>query len=49
MSPGGGVGLRLVRELVNGLGGRITHAHDHGATVITVAVPTHREAAHAQE
>ncbi|PZR00861.1 MAG: sensor histidine kinase [Cereibacter sphaeroides] len=37
---GGGVGLRLVRDLVAGLGGRITHAHQDGETVIQVELPT---------
>ncbi|MCM2563334.1 HAMP domain-containing histidine kinase [Lutimaribacter sp. EGI FJ00015] len=47
--PGGGVGLRLVRELVKGLGGWIAHAHENGVTRITVGLPIVREAANAQE
>jgi len=36
VSPGGGVGLRLVRDLALSLGGRITHARGNGLTRITV-------------
>lgn len=37
--PGGGVGLRLVRDLVSDLGGRISHARAEGRTTITVTIP----------
>jgi signal transduction histidine kinase len=37
--PGGGVGLRLVRDMVAGLGGRITHEHAGGETSVRVALP----------
>ncbi len=36
LTPGGGVGLRLVRDLVSGLGGRIEHAREDGTTRIRV-------------
>lgn len=47
LPPGGGVGLRLVRDLVAGLGGRISHDHGGGATVIRVDLPAPPGAAHA--
>lgn len=37
--PGGGVGLRLVRDLVIGLGGEINHDRAEGRTLITVTLP----------
>ncbi|MEI4235178.1 ATP-binding protein [Roseovarius sp. D22-M7] len=36
---GGGVGLRLVRDLVKGLGGSVTHARKDGMTRICVILP----------
>jgi len=39
LSPGGGVGLRLVRDLTLGLGGRIAHERAGGVTRITVSFP----------
>jgi len=39
LSPGGGVGLRLVRDLTLGLGGRIGHERAGGFTRITVSFP----------
>ena len=39
LSPGGGVGLRLVRDLTLGLGGRIGHERAGGVTRITVSFP----------
>lgn len=39
MSPGGGVGLRLVRDLAKGLGGRIGHARVQERTLLTVGLP----------
>lgn len=47
LSPGGGVGLRLVRELAKTLGGAIAHAHANGVTCVTVGLPAVREAANA--
>lgn len=49
LSPGGGVGLRLVREFTRNLGGVIGHAHENGVTRVDVSLPTAREAKHAQE
>ncbi|WP_417727748.1 sensor histidine kinase [Roseovarius sp.] len=49
LSPGGGVGLRLVRELTNGLGGWIGHEQRNSVTRVTVGVPTSREAPNAEE
>ncbi len=37
--PGGGLGLRVVRELALALGGGIVHAREGGDTVIAVIVP----------
>lgn len=42
VSPGGGVGLRLVRDLVTGLNGRICHCRENGRTEITVFLPHRR-------
>lgn len=39
MPPGGGVGLRLVHDLVAGLGGRIVHRRAADTTVLTVTLP----------
>jgi len=49
LSPGGGVGLRLVRDLVTTMGGAITHAHENGVTRIAISLPTSWEARDAQE
>jgi len=40
MEPGGGVGLRLVRDLVNGLGGGVICHRSEGRTTIIVSLPT---------
>lgn len=37
--PGGGVGLRLVRDLVAGMGGRIDYARDGARSDISVTLP----------
>jgi signal transduction histidine kinase len=39
VAPGGGVGLRLVRDLVCGLGGAVQHCRADGRTTITVDLP----------
>lgn len=39
VAPGGGVGLRLVHDLVTGLGGRIEHVRDAGRTSLAVVLP----------
>ncbi|MBK0399915.1 HAMP domain-containing histidine kinase [Limibaculum sp. M0105] len=39
VAPGGGVGLRLVRDLVAGLGGTIAYDRSEGRTEITVSLP----------
>ena len=39
VEPGGGVGLRLVRDLVSGLGGRVVCDRSHGLTRIDVFLP----------
>lgn len=39
VAPGGGVGLRLVRDLVSGLGGRVTCDRGEGVTRIAVVLP----------
>ncbi|CUX79996.1 sensor histidine kinase [Roseibaca calidilacus] len=44
LSPGGGVGLRLVRDLARNLGGAINHVHENGETRIAVSLPTSWEA-----
>ncbi|MBD3765270.1 MAG: HAMP domain-containing histidine kinase [Rhodobacterales bacterium] len=49
LSPGGGVGLRLVRDLARTLGGTIDHAHQNGVTRVTVGLPTSTEAADAAQ
>jgi len=49
LSPGGGVGLRLVRDLTKGLGGWLGHTQAKGVTRITIGLPISREAADAQE
>jgi nitrogen-specific signal transduction histidine kinase len=47
VEPGGGVGLRLVRELVQGLGGRITLGQSpEGMNEIRVHLPLAPEVAH---
>jgi len=38
VAPGGGVGLRLVRDLVRSLGGQIAHRREDGWTVLTVQI-----------
>lgn len=48
LSPGGGVGLRLVRELATGLGGWVDHAREYDETRISVTIPMVREGMHAQ-
>lgn len=49
LTPGGGVGLRLVRELARKMAGTIGHANENGATRITVSLPAPMEARDAQE
>ena len=39
LAPGGGVGLRLVRDLATGLGGRVSHAREDGMTRLRVWLP----------
>ena len=39
VAPGGGVGLRLVHDLVAGLGGHILHTRDAGRTSLSVVLP----------
>lgn len=39
LPPGGGVGLRLVRDLVAGLGGIIRHDSQDGQTRVSVDLP----------
>ncbi|MDR9486215.1 MAG: HAMP domain-containing sensor histidine kinase [Sediminimonas sp.] len=39
VAPGGGVGLRLVHDLVDGLNGRIRHDRDAGRTSLQVFLP----------
>ncbi|MFD0981219.1 sensor histidine kinase [Tropicimonas aquimaris] len=39
VAPGGGVGLRLVRDLVAGMGGAITYDRSTGRTEIAVSLP----------
>ncbi|MEO0918364.1 MAG: ATP-binding protein, partial [Pseudomonadota bacterium] len=41
LEPGGGVGLRLVRDLVDELGGKVKHERLHEETRIFVHLPTH--------
>ncbi|MDF1717396.1 MAG: HAMP domain-containing sensor histidine kinase [Antarcticimicrobium sp.] len=42
VAPGGGVGLRLVHDLVAGLGGRIRHHREAGRTALVVRLPSGR-------
>ncbi|MBM2324241.1 MULTISPECIES: sensor histidine kinase [Marivita] len=49
LSPGGGVGLRLVREIAKSMGGTISHAHEEGVTRIVVSLPASGEVSNAQE
>lgn len=42
VEPGGGVGLRLVRDLVAGLGGSVACDRPEGRTEITVTIPRER-------
>lgn len=46
--PGGGVGLRLVRDLAQTLGGAVCHAHENGVTRVTVSLPAAWEARNAE-
>ncbi|MDM7459822.1 MAG: ATP-binding protein [Paracoccus sp. (in: a-proteobacteria)] len=46
--PGGGVGLRLVRDLVKTMGGAVCHAHENGVTRVTVSLPASWEARDAE-
>ena len=46
LPPGGGVGLRLVHDIVEGLGGRLHHERTDGQTLIRVDLPS-RGASHA--
>lgn len=41
LPPGGGVGLRLVHDIVAGLGGRLHHNRAEDQTVIRVDLPAH--------
>lgn len=41
--PGGGVGLRVVRELSRSLSGKVEYARREGRTQITVRLPTNRD------
>ena len=47
LSPGGGVGLRLVRDLVTGLGGSVRHARQDAVTRISVTFQAGKEASDA--
>ncbi len=49
LSPGGGVGLRLVRDLTIGLGGRIVHRSASGLTSVCVKFQTRQGAEDAEE
>lgn len=40
LPPGGGVGLRVVRDIVAGLGGTIQHRRIDGLTIISVDLPS---------
>jgi signal transduction histidine kinase len=44
LAPGGGVGLRMVRELALSLGGQIRHARTDGVTRITIRLDQEPEA-----
>lgn len=46
--PGGGVGLRLVRDLAKTMGGAVCHAHENGVTRVTVSLPASWEARDAE-
>jgi len=48
LPPGGGVGLRIVRDLTTSLGGRILHARTDGVTRVTVELPMARGHVHAE-
>ncbi|RMH48007.1 MAG: hypothetical protein D6688_02780 [Alphaproteobacteria bacterium] len=41
--PGGGVGLRVVRDLTRALSGRLEYAREQGRTHITVRIPKDRD------
>lgn len=41
LPPGGGVGLRLVHDIVTGLGGRLQHDRRDDQTIIQVDLPVH--------
>ena len=49
LSPGGGVGLRLVRDIAKSLSGTISHAHEESVTHIVVGLPASGEVSNAQE
>lgn len=49
LSPGGGVGLRLVRDIAKSMGGTIRHAHEDGMTRVVVSLPASEEVSNAQE
>lgn len=49
LSPGGGVGLRLVRDIAKSMGGTIRHAHEDGTTRVVVSLPASEEVSNAQE
>lgn len=42
LPPGGGVGLRLVHDIVEGLGGRLHHERVDDQTMIRILLPLHR-------
>ncbi|MFP1646143.1 sensor histidine kinase [Pontitalea aquivivens] len=42
--PGGGVGLRLVRDLAKTMGGAVCHSQENGVTRVTVTLPASWEA-----
>lgn len=48
LSPGGGVGLRLVRDLTIGLGGKIRHSRSDGVTQVTVTFDHEQGSPHAE-
>lgn len=47
LTPGGGIGLRVVRDLVKELGGRIDHMHETSMTRLRVFVPASKGETHA--
>lgn len=49
LSPGGGVGLRLVRDIAKSMGGTICHAREDGVTRVVVSLPAPEEVSNAQE